>query len=243
MVANAKKSAKTFNDSKFTLIRGKKSVKNSFQKIDNIAALRTSLEHYHALFERTINPLLLIDHSFNFIDCNKAAVKILGGESKNDIIGMPPASLSPKYQPDGQLSTVKAEKMIKSAYKNGQHQFEWVHKRLDGVHLYIKVKLTVVAMEEEKILLVNWLNITENKKAEETINKLYQAIEQTNEIVFMTDIDGTINFINTAFEEVYGYKEEEVVGKLTPRILKSGLMKKKFYKDLWEKLTAGKGLR
>src|SRR5665647_236607 len=160
MVANAKKSAKTFNDSKFTLIRGKKSVKNSFQKIDNIAAFRTSLEHYHALFESTINPLLLIDHSFNFIDCNKAAVKILGGESKNDIITMPPASLSPEYQPDGQLSAVKAVKMIKRAYKNGNHQFEWVHKRLDGVHLYIKVNLTVVAMEEEKILSVSYTHLT-----------------------------------------------------------------------------------
>jgi PAS domain S-box-containing protein len=239
MVANAKKFAKTFDDSKFTVIRRK----DSFQRKDNIAGFRTSLEHYHALFESTNNPLLLIDNSFNFIDCNKATVKILGGESKNDIIGMPPASLSPKYQPDGQLSTVKAEKMIKRAYKNGQHQFEWVHKRLDGVHLCIKVNLTVVAMEEEKILLVNWQNITENKKAEETINKLYQAIEQTNEIVFMTDIDGTIKFLNTAFEEVYGYKKEEVVGKLTPRILKSGLMKKTFYKDLWDKLPAGKGLQ
>ena len=32
------------------------------------------------------------------------------------------------------------------------------------------------------------------------------------------------------------------MGKVTPRILKSGLMKKKFYKDLWEKLPTGKGL-
>ncbi|MEO6948586.1 MAG: PAS domain S-box protein, partial [Ginsengibacter sp.] len=171
-----------------------------------------------------------------------AAVKILGGESKNDILGIPPASLSPQYQPDGQLSRVKAEKMIKRAFKNGQHQFEWVHKKLDGVELYINVSLTVISMKEEKILLVNWQNITENKKAEETINKLYQAIEQTNEIIYMTDIDGTINFVNTAFEEVYGYKKEEVVGKLTPRILKSGLNKKIFYKDLWAKLPAGKGL-
>src|SRR5665213_2026684 len=132
MIANAKKFAKTFDDSKFTVIRRK----DSFQRKDNIAGFRTSLEHYHALFESTNNPLLLIDNSFNFIDCNKATVKILGGESKNDIIGMPPASLSPEYQPDGQLSAVKAEKMIKKAYKNGQHQFEWVNKRLDGVHLY-----------------------------------------------------------------------------------------------------------
>ncbi len=92
-------------------------------------------------------------------------------------------------------------------------------------------------------MLVNWQNITESKKREETIHKLFQAIEQTNEIVFMTDVDGTINFVNAAFEQVYGYKKKEVVGKVTPRIIKSGLMDKKFYEDLWEKLPAGKGLR
>ncbi len=91
-------------------------------------------------------------------------------------------------------------------------------------------------------MLVNWQNITEHKKAEETIHKLHQAIEQTNEIVFMTDVDGTINFVNAAFEEVYGYKRGEVVGKVTPRILKSGLMEKKFYENLWKKLPAGKGV-
>ena len=45
----------------------------------------------------------------------------------------------------------------------------------------------------------------------------------------MTDVNGTINFVNAAFEDVYGYKKEEVVGKMTPLILKSGVMKKKFY--------------
>ena len=154
MIANAKKFAKTFDDSKFTLIRGNKSVKNSSHEEDYFAGVRTSLELYHALFESTKNPLLLIDHSFNFIDCNEAAVKILGAASKNDIITMPPASLSPEYQPDGQLSAVKAVKMIKRAYKNGNHQFEWVHKRLDGVQVYVQVSLTVIPAEKEKICLL-----------------------------------------------------------------------------------------
>ena len=57
----------------------------------------------------------------------------------------------------------------------------------------------------------------------------------------MTEVDGIINFVNNAFEKIYGYKKTEVVGKTTPRILKSGIMKKKFYKELWKKLPAGKG--
>ncbi|HEU5052082.1 MAG TPA: PAS domain S-box protein [Hanamia sp.] len=197
---------------------------------------------YWALFEKSKNPLLMIDGSFRFIKCNNATLNLLCAASKDQVINKPPSYFSPEYQPDGQLSTTKAAEMIRRAYEKGQHQFEWVHKRLDGILLSIRVSLTSVPFRREKMLLVNWENITEHKKAEETIHKLHQAIEQTKEIVFMTDVDGTINFVNAAFEQVYGYKKGEVVGKVTPRILKSGLMGKNFYDDLWEKLPNGKSL-
>ncbi|MGZ4048632.1 MAG: PAS domain-containing sensor histidine kinase [Bacteroidia bacterium] len=210
---------------------------------DIAEALRKSEERFRSFFEKARDPILLIDDSFHFIDCNIAAVIILGAGSRDEILDKPPAYFSPEYQPDGQLSVIKAEQMIKNAYKKGSLQFEWIHKRMDGVAIYMDVSLTVITMGSKKVLLVHWRDITDSKKAEETIRKLYQAIEQTNEIVFMTDVDGTINFVNTAFENVYGYKKEEVVGKVTPRILKSGVMNKTFYKDLWKKLPAGKGLR
>ncbi|MDE3184172.1 MAG: PAS domain S-box protein [Bacteroidota bacterium] len=210
-------------------------------------AIRARIHHYseeqfRAFFEKTRDPILLIDDSFYFTDCNEAAVKILGADSKDQILNKPPAYFSPEFQPDGQLSVVKAEKMIETAYKKGHLQFEWIHKRLDGITIYMDVSLTVIPVGIEKVLLVHWRDTTESKKAEETIQKLYQAIEQTNEIVFMTDINGTFNFVNAAFEEVYGYKMEEILGKSTPRILKSGLMNKEFYEDLWNKLPAGRGI-
>ncbi len=205
-------------------------------------ALRKREKLYRSFFEKARDPILLIDNSFHFIDCNEAALKILGAVSKDQVINKPPTFFSPKYQPDGQLSETKAAKMIKNAYKKGSLQFEWVHKRINGAAIYMDVSLTIIPTENKNVLLVNWRDITESKKAGETISKLYQAIEQTNEIVFMTDVDGTINFVNAAFEEIYGYKKDEIVGKTTPRILKSGVMKKKFYEELWEKLPAGKGL-
>lgn len=210
---------------------------------DRTEALPRSEEQFRSFFEKAQDPILLLDESFHFTDCNKAAIIILGATSKDQIINKPVSFFSPEYQSDGQLSAKKAEKMIKNAYKKGCLQFEWTHKRIDDVAIYLDVSLTVIPMENKNVLLVYWRDTSERKKAEETVSKLYQAIEQTNEIVFMTDIYGTINFVNTAFEEVYGYKKEEVVDKVTPRILKSGVMKTKFYDDLWKRLPAGKGLR
>ncbi len=56
--------------------------------------------------------------------------------------------------------------------------------------------------------------------------------------VLITDVDGTIEYVNQGFESQSGYTSEEVVGK-TPRILKSGEHDEAFYEELWGTITAG----
>jgi len=90
----------------------------------------------------------MIDRSGCFIKCNDATVRLLGAVSKNQIINKPPSYFSPKYQPDNQLSAVKAKEMIRKAYKNGQNEFEWIHKRLDGVLLCIRSNLISVFLHD-----------------------------------------------------------------------------------------------
>lgn len=65
-----------------------------------------------------------------------------------------------------------------------------------------------------------------------------EAIEQTADAVYITDSNGTIEYVNPAFEEITGYERAEVVGK-TPQILNSGVHDEDFFADLWETITAG----
>lgn len=78
-----------------------------------------------------------------------------------------------------------------------------------------------------------------NKSAdEETLIKLDKAIHNSREVVFITDREGTITFINPEFTRMYGYTQEEVVGKTTPRIIKSGLFAKEVYRQFWNSLLS-----
>lgn len=68
--------------------------------------------------------------------------------------------------------------------------------------------------------------------------KFSHAIEQSANIVIITDLKGTIEYVNPKFTEVTGYAASEAVGQ-NPRILKSGRQSDAFYRDLWETITSG----
>lgn len=80
-------------------------------------------------------------------------------------------------------------------------------------------------------------DITERKKAEEELTKFKLGIESSSDAVFITSTDGTILYANPAFEKVYGYNPEEVIGK-NPRIIKPGLVPQEQYKYFWDTLLS-----
>ena len=85
-------------------------------------------------------------------------------------------------------------------------------------------------------------DITEKKKKEEELIRLLSAVEQTSEIIVITDCKGNISYVNPSFEKTTGYSKDEVIGK-NPRILKSGYQTSEFYKSLWNTIKAGKTWR
>ena len=100
-------------------------------------------------------------------------------------------------------------------------------------------------IQEEKFLLAiaNTLaGSIERKGGEEILKKHSSVVEQTTELVFITNYDGVIEYVNPAFERLTGYAKDESIGQ-TPRILKSGKHTPDEYKLLWETIRAGKILQ
>ena len=80
------------------------------------------------------------------------------------------------------------------------------------------------------------------KRAELAQRTLARAVEQNPIIVFITNRNGVIEYVNPRFEEVTGYAAAEAIGQ-TPRILKSSETPPNLHKELWETILKGEDWR
>ncbi len=70
------------------------------------------------------------------------------------------------------------------------------------------------------------------------MTRLSTAVAQSGSVIYITDKDGNIEYVNPAFEKLTGYTQEEAIGQ-NPRILNSGTHPKSYFKQLWETLLSG----
>jgi PAS domain S-box-containing protein len=85
-------------------------------------------------------------------------------------------------------------------------------------------------------------DITERRTAEEERLTLFRAVEQSSNMVVITDVQANIEYVNPKFTEVTGYSAAEVIGQ-NPRILKSGETPIEEYQRLWETILSGEEWR
>ncbi|MHB8854605.1 MAG: response regulator, partial [Ignavibacteriaceae bacterium] len=103
-----------------------------------------------------------------------------------------------------------------------------------------QLELRILNEDLEKKVLERTALLTQEivirKKNEEELVKLRKAVDTSGEAIFLTDRNGIIQFINPEFTKLYGFTSDEVVGKVTPRILKSGSLSLEDYKCFWDKI-------
>jgi diguanylate cyclase (GGDEF)-like protein/PAS domain S-box-containing protein len=81
-------------------------------------------------------------------------------------------------------------------------------------------------------------DITELAHAEAELSKLSTVIEQSVNIVIITDFDGRIEYVNPVFERVTGYRLHEAIGQ-NPRMLSSGETTQETYRMMWSTIKSG----
>lgn len=124
-----------------------------------------------------------------------------------------------------------------------KYDVEYRVRRKSGEWIWLNDRAITTYEKDGKMFAEGiFSDITERKCAEEEIRRLFTAIDQSINNVFITDAKGHIEYVNPMFEQVTGYVKEEVIGQ-NPRIFASGETTHAEYEELWGTITAGKTWR
>lgn len=129
-------------------------------------------------------------------------------------------------------------------HEQGQCTFESLHMRKDGSVFPVLVNASAVRDEHGRVLfrVVNVQNISMLKAAEEERSRLITAIESIDDAIAITDTDGTIRYVNPAYETMTGFRPDEVTGEKL-RIMSREFNDEATYMGLWNNLSLGMAWR
>jgi PAS domain S-box-containing protein len=178
----------------------------------NAEAQITMLAH---AVESTSEPICITDLEDCFLFVNRAFESAYG-YSREEINGKTPGLLfSPKNPP-------LLLKEILEATRNGGWRGEVLDRRKDGTDFPIFLSTSQIRDNHGRVVGLMGVaqDITERRRAEEQLRLLANAVQSAQELISITDGQNRFTFVNRAFLETYGYKEEEVLGR-TPAFLYS----------------------
>ena len=119
----------------------------SSKKLD-LSRINQNLGKVFAVTEDAV--LLIRDH--DFVECNEATVRMLNAKDRQQVLNTHPSALSPKFQPCGKASFVKANEMMAQAFEKGFHRFEWIHRRFfPPIEMVVFGSITFLRQTEHEV--------------------------------------------------------------------------------------------
>ncbi|PWA08729.1 PAS domain-containing hybrid sensor histidine kinase/response regulator [Flavobacterium laiguense] len=141
-------------------------VKDVTERIQIIESLREKEERFRILVENAPEALVVIDmEEQKFVTVSQSALALFKMTEK-ELLQLGPIDLSPKYQPNGLLSTELADEKFSEAIAGGKPTFEWIHTDSKGKALFCDVRLVRLPAENKTLIRASVIDITERKLME-----------------------------------------------------------------------------
>jgi PAS domain S-box-containing protein len=161
--------------------------------------------------------------------CGAEAARLLGA-TLDDLAGIPPEVRGHMAEQDRQvLSTGRMIDIPEMAMPQPDGQTAWRHIIKSPLRDKAGRIIGQIGICED---------ITARHEAEALLVEMASALEQAGDAIMITGLDGSIRYVNAAFERLTGYAGAEAIGQ-TPRLLRSNQQSPGFYAEVWATLLRG----
>ncbi|MDA3905664.1 MAG: PAS domain S-box protein [Bacteroidales bacterium] len=179
--------------------------------------LKKSEAKFRSLFLFANDSIFLMKGD-KFIECNPKTLQLFACKEE-EIIGQSPDKFSPKYQPDGSLSSEKAIQKINAAINGKPQFFEWIHTRKDGTTFDAEVSLNKIIISNEEYIQAIVRDFSErkiaNRQIQESEKRFKQLFVDLSDAVLVTSIEGddigNVLEVNNEAMKQTGYSRSELL--------------------------------
>jgi len=199
----------------------------SFRKISKDSM---ELKAFRFAIENSDNSIIVTNDKREIIYVNDTFEQRTG-YSKDEVLGKNPNILK-----SGEISE-KIYQELNETLQNGQiWEGELINRKKDGSLFYEKSSIVPVVIDDKIQQYIGVkLDITEYKEQEQRLKQAAIVYESMGDGILITDKDKNIIDLNPAFEEMFGYRKDELIGK-TPMFIKTQKEDEVFYEQMWHKL-------
>lgn len=194
-----------------------------------------SLESLGNLIDKSLNEIYIFNpETITFCYANGSALHNIG-YTMDELSKMTPPDIKPQY------STEEFRKLIQPLLDGTIPllTIETKHHRKDGTEYDVEARIQKMRYLGKEHFVVNSIDISNRIKDQQEMLKLHRIIEQSDDLIMITDCNGIIEYINDAYTKLTGWKKEELLGT-KPSRLKSGKIPTNLYEAMWKTILSGK---
>lgn len=196
------------------------------------ATLKESEAKFRAYIEYAPLGIFVANHEGRYVQVNPAACEMTG-YSSDELLALSVAEVTAPQ------SRAAAHEQFRKVVETGSTSCELAFLHKNGeIRCW---HLDAVRLSGNRVMAFK-TDVTERKRELEELHTLRSAVDQSANMIVITDPAGCIEYVNPSFERCTGYASAEVIGG-NPRILKSGRQGDSMYRDLWTTISAGKTWR
>jgi diguanylate cyclase (GGDEF)-like protein/PAS domain S-box-containing protein len=141
-------------------------IRDVTDRYQHLNALRESEHRYRALVENAPEAIGVLDVDLGyFVDANENAARLFR-MSREALLRVGLAAVSPEYQSDGLPSGELARGYIERALNGGRPVFEWLHCDSEGNEFPCEVRLIRLPSSTRQLIRASIIDVTQRKTAE-----------------------------------------------------------------------------
>ncbi len=166
-------------------------------------------EKYRTAFEHSLIGLYRTTRDGRILLVNQALLNMLGYPDFRELAkrNLKTSGYEPAYSRSRFIDEIEREGRVIG------WESAWLRK--DGSILHVRESARAIRDDDGNTIYYEGTveDITQRRKAEERLQLLSSIVEQSNEGIALTNLDGEVTFVNHAFSKMHGYSPEELLNR------------------------------